>query len=337
MNSLHLSIPAKALLFGEYGVLYGGKAIAVTFFSNYFHISIKIQKIANDESISIKSDFFPNKLIQFSQNHLSNDFMYKNDANVFFFVNLLKPWKELLKPYKLEIHIEKSYSPSLGFGSSSALIAGISRGLWQLIYQNEEYLNHPLFWKNIRDSIKNIQGKGSGYDVAVQLAASQSNQLDKNLNLWIFQNKKGSEIPTIEKITHNKNISDYGCFLSTNIYSDTTKAIKKFQNEKNKLIYAKQHSDLADWFLINHSLEHLKIGMERSLKIAKEQGIIPINNEKFNKLLSILNSQNVPYKTMGAGHGDCLWILTNKKKLTMECHIPEADIPFAFETYGTES
>ncbi len=336
MNSLHLSIPAKALLFGEYGVLSGGKAIAVTFFSECFQIIIHIQKTNGDESIVINSDFFPNKFIQFPQSYLSNEIISNCDSNVFFFINLLKPWKEVLKPYKLKIHIEKSYSPSLGFGSSSALIAGISKGLWQLIYQNEGFLKHPSFWKKIRESIKNIQGNGSGYDVATQLIASQDSQLNQKMNLWIVQNIKESDIPSFKKFIPNENISNYGCFISTNIYSDTSKAIKKFQNKKNKFDFATQHSDLADWFLTNHSLEHLKVGMEKSLKIANGQGIVPMENKKFNHLLSILNSQNIPYKTMGAGGGDCLWVLANKKTLTLKCNIPEIDIPFAFETYGTE-
>lgn len=337
MNSLHLSIPAKALLFGEYGVLYGGKAIAVTFFSNCFHISIKIQKITEDETVTVQSEFFPRKFIQFPIHELSNNSFSKNDTNIFFFGNLLRPWKKVLKSCKLEIYIEKSYPPALGFGSSSALIAGVSRGLWELIYQNKEYLNSPLFWKNIRDSIKNIQGNGSGYDVAVQLAASQNNPLDNKTKLWIFQNKKESPIPSIQSFIPNEDISKYGCFLSTNIYSNTTQAIKMFQNEKNKLDFAKKHTSLANWFLLNHSVEDLKIGMEKSLKIANQQRILPTNIEKFNRLLSILATQHISYKTMGAGHGDCLWVLTSRKKLAEECHIPETDIPFSFEIYGTES
>jgi mevalonate kinase len=336
MNRLHLSIPAKALLFGEYGVLYSGKAIAATFFNTYFHINIHIQKVTQDESISIKSDFFPNKIIQFQRSFLNDKMISLRDRNIFFFFNLLKPWYESLKSYKLEIHIEKSFHPSLGFGSSSALIAGISRGLWQLIYNNEEYLTHALFWKKIRESIKNIQGNGSGYDIAVQLIASQENHINQKLNLWVFQNNKESDIPYIEKLISIDNITNFGCFISTNIYSDTTKAIKTFQIEKNKLNYAKQHSEIANWFLLNQTLENLKIGMEKSLKIAKQQGIIPTDNKKFNQLTSTLNFQNIPYKTMGAGNGDCLWVLANKKKLITECHIPEANIPFAFETYGTK-
>jgi hypothetical protein len=40
---------------------------------------------------------------------------------------------------------------------------------------------------------------------------------------------------------------------------------------------------------------------------------------------------------MGAGHGDCLWVLLNKNKLKTECQISESDIPFAFETVRTEN
>ncbi|WP_397601310.1 hypothetical protein [Silvanigrella sp.] len=335
MNQVYLCIPAKAILFGEYGVLYGGKAVAVTFFDPCFKISIKIKRFEDNSSIKIKSDFFSNQIIQFSIH--DNNEIIKNDPNILFFSNLIKPWSSYLENCELNIEIQKSFSPSLGFGSSSALIAGISAGLWQLIFQNKEYLNQIEFWNNVKQSIQNIQGGGSGYDVAVQLAAIEKNEIDKNTNFWIFQNKMNSIIPNIHAFEPNISLNNLGCFISTNIYSNTTKALHKFQNDKEKLRYANRHSEICESFLELNTMNNLQILMKKSLEIAHSQKILPIQNKKFNDLISTFNSKQISYKTMGAGHGDCLWVLLNKNKLKTECQISESDIPFAFETVRTEN
>lgn len=331
MNCLYLEIPAKALLFGEYGVLYGGKAIAVTFFSNSFKILIKIKKCNISKFIEIKSDFFEEGQIRFPKEYLASFDLKEKNTNIMFFVNLLKPWGILLTPYKLEIIIEQSFSPSLGFGSSSALIAGISRGLWEFLYKDNTFLDNPEFWNRVRESILNIQGNGSGYDVAVQLMASQIHQNEKKVGMWIFQNNQNSNVPTIKSFITKENIVKYGCFLSTNIYSDTKKSISSFQNDDNKLNFAKQHAILAENFILNNSIENLKNEMEKSLFIANQQGIVPVENIKFLNLIFRLKTKNISYKTMGAGNGDCLWVLANKSVLTRECSISENDIPFSFE------
>lgn len=335
MNHVHLSIPAKALLFGEYGVLFGGKAIAVTFFDHYFEISLKIKNFEENSSIQIKSDFFTNKNILFSTNDFENSL--NQDPNIFFFVNLLKPWKHFLNHSHLEIEIHKSFSPALGFGSSSALIAGVSSALWQLIFQNQDYLNQIEFWNYIKQSITNIQGSGSGYDVAVQLAALKEQETNSKTKCWIFQNKNNSIVPSISHFVPDVSIFNLGCFVSTNIYSNTSKIIRKFQNTKDKKNFANKHAEISDLFLTNQSIENIQICMNKSIKIAKEQDILPTNDIKLNQLISTFNSKQISFKTMGAGHGDCLWVLANKNKLITECRISEIDIPFAFETYGTES
>ncbi|APJ03091.1 mevalonate kinase [Silvanigrella aquatica] len=334
MNRFNVCIPAKALLFGEYGVLYGGRALAVTFFQDYFQISATLKKQSNNCQIKINSDFFNSQSLNISNEQFIQENKSPLDRDSFFFVNLLKPWHLHLKNWDLEFHIENSFSPSLGFGSSSALIAGFSKILWQMIYNNKDYLTSTLFWKNVRTSIQNIQGQGSGYDVAVQLAGS--NITDKNvIQFWSFQNQEGSAIPKIESFYPKEHISNLGCFIATHIYSDTKKALKKFQSEKNKLNFAAQHSDIANELYNHNSFEDLALAMQKSLKIAQNQEIIPTESESFNNLLAKLDLFHIPFKTMGAGHGDCIWVLAKKSALIQNCQIPEKNISFAFENYGS--
>ena len=211
MNQVYLCIPAKAILFGEYGVLYGGKAVAVTFFDHCFNISLKIKRLEENSSIKIKSDFFSNQNIQFSIH--DNNENKNNDPNIFFFSNLIKPWNSYLENCELNIEIQKSFSPSLGFGSSSALIAGISAGLWELIYQNKEYLNKIEFW-NVEghelDSNIDFNDKPNAYGKYQGTSSNHDKVIAgivKEIQTGIGQNVEGIEgvrsIDAIEKIYAN--------------------------------------------------------------------------------------------------------------------------------------
>ncbi|KAB8031815.1 mevalonate kinase family protein [Fluviispira multicolorata] len=331
MYKMSLYVPAKAMLLGEYGVLYGGKAIACTFFEHYFLIHIQAQSTQSKASTQIISSFFKNNFIEFENDEIINS---EKTSDINFFKNLLKPWKNHLKSINLSIEIEKSFSPSLGFGSSSALIAGISKSLWKLFFKDISYLNNEIFWNYIRTSLKEIQGNGSGYDIAVQLAASHENILQNNIQFWIFQNQENNSVPIIDRFILKDKIENYGFFLATQMYSDTSKVIKDFQSQAKKEEFALKHTSLANEFIINSNIEHTYKLMELSRKIAQEQGLIPQNNDNLNKIINQLNKLNIPYKTMGAGHGDCLWVLYNKNTFLKHLKIQKLEIPFVFHNLG---
>jgi mevalonate kinase len=333
MKNVQIYTPAKALLFGEYGVLLGGKAIVVTFFDFYFHISLTLKQQHHLNSIVVKSKFFENEIIQFSLTSLSSFNTIKDNKNLFFFYQLLQPWQKHLNHYQLEIEILQSYSPTLGFGSSSAIIASISKGLWQLFYNNtENFLESSVFWTKVRQSLFNIQTSGSCYDIAVQLAASQENIAKQKSKLWLFQNQKNSCVPKIEAFSINLPIKKLGCFVATQIYSETTHALKIFNQDAKKLDYATKHSALADKFQGCKNLQDVAALLDNSLALSTEQNIIPKNNSHLNSTIYVLNENKISFKTMGAGHGDCLWVLASRESLIKKCLIDANCIPFSFES-----
>ncbi|WP_186645740.1 hypothetical protein [Fluviispira vulneris] len=331
MPQISFYVPAKAMLFGEYGVLYSGRAIALTFYQHTFHIDIHLQPTQSDGKVTVKSSFFTENPLEFK---LTESLNSKDNRDLNFFKNLLFPWKQNLQNKDLQIEIKNSFNPDLGFGSSSALIAGISKGLWLLLFNEKDFMNNEEFWKAVRESLNCIQGSGSCYDVAVQLAASQENIPFDKTQLWLFQNRQESSIPIIENFTLSDSIENYGFFIKTRVYSDTSKIVKGFQSQENREKHASEHALLADKFIEDSSLLNTIYLMKMSLEIAQRQNLLPRNNLNLNILLDKLNDMQIPYKTMGAGHGDCLWVLYDKNKFIKDFKINDSDIPFAFTTNG---
>jgi mevalonate kinase len=326
-----VNVPAKAMLFGEYGALLGGKVLAVTFFKYYFSLELSLTKDPIAPCVIVESQFFANKKISFSLDSFEN-FHNIQDPNILFFLKLLIPWRMFIHQYHLSIVIKKSFSKSLGFGSSSALICGISLGLWKFFY-GKDYFEEIDFWEKIKQSVLNIQsGSGSCYDVAVQIAAIRYAQKEKEAKFWVFQNMLN--LPLIEEFYPQSSSRLYGCFLLTHLYADTKCLIQKFNHDKNKREFAKYHSFLAESFIKNSNIENLKFLMYKAIQIAMHQNLLPNQNSKIKNLLSILEQNHIPFKTMGAGFGDCLWVLADEKKLQKCCHVNQTDISFAFENNG---
>ncbi len=320
-------IPAKGMLFGEYGVLQNYPAVAVTFYEKKILIRTHISPSKNTNFILIKSSFFERGYITFSLEE-------KQDKDNKFFYNLFFPWKKFLAGFDLSIEILESFLPSLGFGSSSAIIAGISVSLYEYFYKSKSYLDSQSFWELIRSSLFHIQGGGSGYDVGVQVASilirNNDTVEDKNgFNCWSFENQSSSSVPLIKKLNIPIDIlKNYGCFLKTNIYSNTQKALAKHFTSEEKNYFAQQQGILSQQFIHDPSLQNLQILMQQSRKLAKAQGLFP-EEENFQNIVKKLHG--IPYKSMGAGFGDCLWVLCSKAKLIEDLNFFKEDVAFAFE------
>jgi mevalonate kinase len=317
MYSAQLTVPAKGLLFGEYGVLLGYPAIAVTFFDPHFEIYFQLLDTPSKSEIIIESDFFASGFFSFSY----DDIPVEN-----FFYQLMLPWRNYLLQKKLKIEIKKSYPSSLGFGSSSALIAALNLFLFRYFFienknpnLNENILDNKNFWSFIRHSIQSVQGKGSGYDVAVQLYALQNSSV--NFTVWEFQNINNNDIPKVKKLQiPNHLLSQYGCFLKTNIYSDTKKILAKHFTSNDKESFSQKNGLLAQQYLNDYSIDNLKNLMLDS------QNLFPLFDD-----LSIYKEKlkGIPFKSMGAGFGDCLWVLCSKNEL-IERGFLASDIAFEF-------
>lgn len=324
-------VPAKAMLFGEYGVLAYGNAIAVTFYDHQFLIELIIEsnKKNLDSCFTIESSFFKNNKIHFSYKDIIEN---NSNSENSFFINLLKPWTDELKNFCLHLKVVNFYSPSLGFGSSSAIIAGFNKGLWSYFYPSINALKNEFFWKKIRQTVELIQGVGSAYDIAVQYASCENKK--NSIQLWRFKNSPNSVVPLIEEYNPTELISAYGCFIKTHIYSDTKESLKIFLDSQKKEIIAKQHTKICEDFIKNSSIKNTIKCIKNAFDLALEQGILPLHNNELKKRVDALLKYNIPFKTMGAGYGDCLWTLASSEQLLTQQIVTESEISFAFEKYG---
>ncbi len=336
----NVKVPAKGMLFGEYGVLSGYPAVAVTFPECHFQIDFEWHNASPDRpALEVESAFLPENSL-----HIQTEFLnelqrmkVQNDVPFLrhlyphslrhqcFFTALLFPYLHLFQTHSLKVCIRNSFAPELGFGSSSALLAAFhqvlygahEKGCEKSFAQDGNFLQDMLssenFWHKIWTSLAMAQGGGSGYDVACQLAAGQS----AGTQMWVYE--KGL-VPKIRQIPHvqaGKKI-DLGVFLATGICSDTALEIQNFRkNALKSADFSKRHGKIALDFLENPCNEVLPELMRRSREISFEQGILPLpeNETRFGRLQNELLKNNISYKSMGAGAGDCLWVLASQQQI----------------------
>ena len=355
------------MLFGEYGVLCGGTAFAVTVPEVFFEVAFELVPFANSQilsqknsvenflphveynleigfEISLFSDFFADKKLLLSLDKIaqveaqsSTQFLPQNEQ---FFSALFAPFAfELSRLFQqgfsgLRIEVRRAFSPALGLGSSSALIAAVHTACRHL-------LGLPFDWSKALRSLHLVQGKGSGYDVAVQMAArsfSQQHKASQGIagqqnQLWKFDpgQPRQEEVSTwAQPQTCPLPWKEMGVLLESGVYSNTALALESsgsgsFESsetlESSKTAkqgsarFAAEHAHIAADFLNLQSSNDLACLMKRSLDVAFLQGIVCQDASPLGRFVSFLKHLGYPFKSMGAGHGDCFWVLAQTSDL----------------------
>ncbi|MDR0406891.1 MAG: hypothetical protein LBH38_02295 [Holosporales bacterium] len=291
--SCRYSMPGKALLFGEYGLLLGLPGVAVTFSDFRVEVSCTVQGTDTSPVIRVHSAFLKEKIL-----------IVDSFEGADFFQGVLAPYEDVLIKLRknkkdLTIAVEKSFPPHLGFGSSSALLASIHAFLFGYLC-NDPPLASSLFFQRLRESLNRIQGTGSGYDATLQLAAKDLS----SPQLWMYKRTHDAVLPEFCPITVQHAPQEhvhFGTILGTYLYAETKAALKKFSEEKC-FSHARAHGALAESFLKDPNVAHLSPLIAQAHSIQQQQGILPDMD-----LIQNLRQENIPFKSLGAGFGDCLW------------------------------
>lgn len=353
MRSFLLRVPGKAMLFGEYGALMCGTVAAVACGSVFFEIEVTLDTSILPGVCIVESSFLDSGSLLLDFNQIDFQFSEMSTQHSFFKAIVL-PWKKEIVDLKSGIRIQvlKSFSPSLGLGSSSAILAAVHFAFSKLILGNTNCVDFKelsesktfaienSFWNKAMQSLHLMQGKGSGYDVAVQLASMQivdsangnvaqitphSHDLlfKYRLNYWLNSADKNqfispflSLIPvsTIRKTNLLKS-TPMGFLLGSGIYSSTTQALKTHKSA-NFMIANSQLA--ADFFEGKRPLCEL---MAESRQLSLAEGLWGNIDSSYHQLALQLEENRIHFKSMGSGYGDCFWIAENPERLQGLNHV----------------
>jgi hypothetical protein len=327
-SSVQIRIPAKAMLFGEYGVLRGGPALVATLVEPCFEmVADLVSTRSSGAAVEFSSDYFQQPLeFDGRAQQLSGD----SGAAALFIENCLKELVHQISEWTkaelvLRIKVTKSFASELGLGSSSAIISGLVwlcdwashqarvisiDGAAKLFYQPRVF---DLAWPQLHGCLLAAQGKGSGYDVAVQYASIEilGSGMEFSPSLWSFQ---PSGAPALERIVNRRFWQMAGFMLPSGVAAATGAILKNLSGTAASETYAQQHAGLAleairrlrdeSLWVESKGLHPLADLLSSALAIAQLQGIA--GHVERISALSLLPPGTV-YKTMGAGFGDCIW------------------------------
>jgi len=316
-TTLRVNVPAKAMLWGEYGVLLGGAAVVATLPNYRFRCEFEFfpREESKRSAFSIESNFFDGGEIFLSLEEVRSEAAPASEKLQFFW-GIAHCWLDLFENFSITLRVLESFSPSLGCGSSSALVAACSRAFCRM--DSNEYSNWLKleFWRRLRETLKLTQGGGSGYDVMVQCASlSFSNDIDKERGIIEFWKYRcNAELPVLSSVSFS-NYKQFGVLLASGVYHKTAKV---FSDSENREAWSYAHAMLAERVLSGEA--DLSTLMTVSRNISTEQGLMGLDNSKFAKLCAKLNELGVPWKTMGAGYGDCVWIAAPGETLCDAVH-----------------
>lgn len=341
-QNLIVGVPAKAMLFGEYGVLRGGRAAAMLIddYQTVLQFSFSPTQMLLNERICLESDFFESPVfIETSQiprllslkklsiergrdngksdsAHVDSNEFEKEKRNLACYVS---EFLEFLKGWNLNVRVCESFSPSLGFGSSSALLVAFHVALSRFFGASryEKNLLTEKYWQRIYQSLLLLQGKGSGYDIAAQS--------------WIFSDKYSSEKTILEFYNpawnekyFNPKISVvpvsqeekklFGCFVQTGVRSETRQVLSSIDFKQNLDEFYSRQMQWADSFLQSPTAATARDLCRESSALARRFGLVP-QNAKIEKFIGSCEKEGIAWKTMGAGHGDCLWVMTSREHI----------------------
>ncbi len=158
MNKITVSAPGKLMLFGEHAVVYGHPCI-VTAVDQRMFVTAEITNTGKFEleAPDVKVSSYKKLISEIGNGEIPKGAQFIEAATK----NILKKYKPNLTG--LSVTTRSEFSSQFGFGSSSASTVCVVKAL-------SELLNLKLSEKQLFDvafkTVLDIQGKGSGFDVA---------------------------------------------------------------------------------------------------------------------------------------------------------------------------
>lgn len=339
-----MSVPGKGMLFGEYGVMSGGLAVVSALHSRRMTLDFEFCHSSQAEII-FESEFLPVPL-RVQPSNIAGLVASAERSEKRNLACYVAGWQDSLADKSLRVRVTESFSPELGFGSSSALLVAFQVALLRLTdLVAQSAGSTPTkpqsfdrdFWQRIYAALLHLQSKGSGYDVAVQAAALQLPISSASLaSLFCFRNqgvKQKLFEPEVLPIALSKEeFAQLGCFVQTGVRSDTRVVLAETQKIQSSDYFCRQQNEWARSFCLEPTVQNAhRLCLEAS-KLSREFGLLPATSDVLS-FVQLCDREGIAWKTMGAGHGDCLWVLAAQKdveELIRRCGASSMSVAFSF-------
>ena len=324
MNSMHApdtlttSAPGKALILGEYAVLYGHPAVVLAV-QRQLHCQIRWQATAHHSLLA--SPLLPNpQAFDFSA---SGELLWLDVANaqrlpfIKPLFDTLDGWPELLSQQRngdtlsAQIELDSSAfyhqrSSKLGLGSSAALSVVLFKAWYQLKYPSSK-LDPDRWLNNLIHLHRQLQrGNGSGVDIAASLYGGL-------LAFQLKQLKAGTGKPTAQSLSWPKGLERVWIWLGKS--ASTRHMIEDIELFRRQ--YPRQHrrhietmaeiSNTGITALQAHNAAALQQAIAAygdAMQAFGEAAEAPIYTDDHRRLASLARTSSVAFKPSGAGGGD---------------------------------
>jgi mevalonate kinase len=281
---MHFRSNGKLLLTGEYLVLRGAKALALPLKKGQ---SLEIEELENDGHPHLLwFAFGPDKLwFKTSFELPSLDIIGTDDRKRSSKLQLILLTLNQLNPdifngkYSYKIKTRLDFNPEWGFGSSSTLIANLSR--WAKV---DPY------------SLLNLSIGGSGYDVACAMS-------DKALIYQINTLR-----PNIQKIAFNPDFREKLLFVYNDKKQDSSEEVKRFNrlhHENDLTATIDKINQITNEILVNTSFNAFCNLMKEHETILSDVLQLPVLAERFPDF-------DGQIKSLGAWGGDFFLAMSDK-------------------------
>lgn len=294
MKKITVSAPGKLMLFGEHAVVYNRPCL-VTAVNQRLNLEAEIIK---NQILLLEA---PDVQIQEYQKELKD--LGKGDipkAARFVEMAVKNFLTEYQLPAGLKIKTRAEFSAQFGFGSSSASTVCVLKGLSEIAkikLTNKEIFD--LSYKTVLD----IQGKGSGFDVAAAIYGGTiyfwtGGKIIEPINIDsipLVVGYSGIKADTVTLINQVKEKADKNPELVEGIYN----RIEEIVNQAKEKILKKEWDKVGDLMNKNHHL-------------LKQLGV---SIDKLDKMCqAALDAGAYGAKLSGAGGGDCMIALVSEEK-----------------------
>ena len=344
-RSFGVSVPGKALLFGEYGVMRGGAAVVVTLpaYRMGLNFSFVAPESKTDAVHRFVSAFLPEAL-HLAAHEFETIVAEDAETELRNFACYLSGFREFLTEHSVSAEVLSSFPPSLGFGSSSALLSCFHIALAKKIFgkSGPDQLEIFGYWQRLYDALILLQGRGSGYDVAVQTWAALNSVPAQKALILSYKNKAYGlhqerlnffepEVSPVFMDEMQRRL--LGCFVETGVRSDTRAVLNKTMRGALPDVFFAAHQEFARQFLLEPTSETAARLCREASALAQAAELLPQTPEVI-RFVNECERNRIPWKTMGAGHGDCLWVMAPRaviEAIVMKSSASGMNVRFAFE------